>query len=58
MAYAGNIIIQTKIDNKEFNKNLDSLNKKLKDIKFDKLTEMRKEVNLCQNALKKMYEHA
>lgn len=57
MAYAGNIIIQTKLDNKEFNKNLESLNKKLAKIDFKKLTDMRKEVNLCQNALQKMYEH-
>ena len=57
MAYAGNIIIQTKLDNKEFNKNLESLNKKLAKIDFKKLTEMRKEVNLCQNALNKMVDH-
>lgn len=56
MAYAGNIIIQTKLDNKEFNKNLESLNKKLKEIKFENLTKMRSELNLCQTALRKMVE--
>ena len=55
MAYAGNIIIQTKLDNKEFDKNLDALNKKIKKIDFKNFKELNKNFDSLNKNLNKIY---
>ena len=57
MAYAGTIVIKTGLDNKDFNKQLTALNKKLEKLKFDKIVSMRKEINKCKNVLISMVKN-
>ena len=57
MAYAGSIIIETKLDTKEFEKSIKTINNQLSKINVNKLKDMRKEINLCQTGLKKMSEN-
>jgi hypothetical protein len=57
MAYAGSIVIKVNLEDKDFNKQLTSLNQKIEKLKFDKIVEMGKAINKCKNGLNAMVKN-